>query len=258
VESPEDGGAIQGFALGVLMLDTRFPRFLGDVGNASSWPFPVRYRVVEGAVAERIVRSEPDPSLLPRFIDGARRLEVDGVAAITTSCGFLACFQRELAQAVGVPVVSSALLQVPLAARLIRADQRVAVLTVRPLLTDGHFAGAGWSSADIPVVVEALPDDALFPQLFTDRSLADADTEVLQREVIEAAVGLQRDHPDVGSIVLECTNFVPFSQGVRRATGLPVFDHYTLVMQAYLATTGVDFSADGDLRPRWTSRSRSV
>jgi hypothetical protein len=59
--------------------------------------------------------------------------------------------------------------------------------------------------------------------------------------VIDAAAGLQRDHPDVGAIVLECTNFVPFSQMVRRATGLPVFDHYTLVMQTYLVTIGTDF-----------------
>ena len=244
------GRTLNGYALGVLMLDTRFPRFRGDVGNAHTWPFPVRYRVVEGAVSGRIVRSEPDPSLLPLFIDGARELEADGVATITTSCGFLSVFQRELAAAVGVPVVSSALLQVPLAARLIRSDQLVGILTERPNLTDGHFAGAGWSSAEVPVVVKALPDDAVFPQLFVDQTLDDADTEVLRHELIDAAIGLQRDHPDVGAIVLECTNFVPFSQGVRRATGLPVFDHYTLVMQTYLATIGVDFLADEEVRPR--------
>jgi hypothetical protein len=237
-------GALRDFALGVLMLDTRFPRLLGDVGNARTWPFPVRYRVVEDAVAARIVRPEPDPSLLPRFLDGARDLEADGVTAITTSCGFLSAFQPQLAAAVGVPVVSSALLQVPLAARLIRPDQRVGILAVRPHLTDLHFAGAGWSPADVPVVVEALPDDAVFSRLFTDRTLDAADTEELSSEVIDAAAGLQRDHPDVGAVVLECTNFVPFSQMVRRATGLPVFDHYSLVMQTYLATIGTDFADD--------------
>jgi hypothetical protein len=239
-----EGGPLHDFVLGVLMLDTRFPRISGDVGNARTWPFPVRYRVVEGAGAARIVRSEPDPSLLPLFLEGARELEADGVTAITTSCGFLSVFQPQLAAAVGVPVVSSALLQVPLAARVIRPDQRVAILTVRPDLTNLHFAGAGWSPADVPVVIEALPDDAVFPRLFTDRTLDAADTEVLRREVVDAAAGLQRDHPDVGAVVLECTNFVPFSRDVRRATGLPVFDHYTLVMQVYLATIGPDFADD--------------
>lgn len=236
--------SLRDFVLGVLMLDTRFPRLRGDVGNPSTWPFPVRYRVVEGAVAARVVRPEPDPSLLPLFLDGARELEADGVTAITTSCGFLSVFQPQLAAAVSVPVVSSALLQVPLAARVIRPDQRVGILAVRPDLTELHFAGAGWSPADVPVVVEALPDDAVFPRVFTDRTLDAADTEVLSDEVIDAAAGLQRDHPEVGAVVLECTNFVPFSQMVRRATGLPVFDHHTLVMQIYLATSGTDFADD--------------
>lgn len=225
------------------MLESHFPRACGDVGNARTWPFPVRYKVVEGATTGRIVGPEPDPSLLQPFVDGARALVADGVTAITTSCGYLAAFQGELAAAVDVPVLASALLQVPLAARVIRPDQRVGVLTERPLLTDAHFDGAGWSPRDIPVVVEALPEDAAFPTVFIDDGL-EADTDVLRREMVEAAAQLVQDHPDVGAIVLECTNFVPFSQAIRRATGRPVFDHYTLVMHAYLATTGVDFPPD--------------
>lgn len=237
------GRTLYGHALGVLMLDTRFPRSCGDVGNARTWPFPVRYRVIDGAGSDRIMGSEPDQSLLQPFIDGARELVADGVAAITTSCGFLAVFQRELAAAVDVPVLSSALLQVPLAARLIRPDQRVGILTERPNLTDAHFAGAGWSPDDVPVVVMALPDDAVFPTVFIDQAL-EADTDMLRQEVVDAATRLVGDHPDVGAVVLECTNFVPFSQAMRRATGLPIFDLYTLVMQTYLATTGVDFPRD--------------
>ena len=237
------GRTVYGNALGILMLDSRFPRARGDVGNARTWPFPVRYKVVEGATSSRIVSPAPDPSVLQPFVDGARALAADGVAAITTSCGYLAAFQRELAAAVDVPMLTSALLQVPLAARLIRPDQRVGILTERPLLTDVHLTGGGWSPGDIAVVVEALPGDAVFPTVFVDDGL-EADTDVLRSEIVEAATGLVRNHPDVGAIVLECTNFVPFSQAVRRATGRPVFDHYTLVMQAYLATTGVDFPPD--------------
>lgn len=224
------------------MLDTRFPRIHGDVGNALTWRFPVLYKVVKGAVSSRIMGEMPDPSLIQPFIDGARELEADGVRAITTSCGFLAAFQKELSAAVSVPVLTSPLLQVPLVARLIRPDQSVGILTERANLTSRHFASVGWSERDIAVHVAALPANSIFPTVFIDGTTDAADIDVLEKEVVDAAVGLARAHPDVGAIVLECTNFVPFSQAMRRATGLPVFDLFTLVTQVYEATTGTDFT----------------
>lgn len=235
------GRTVYGQPLGILMLDTRFPRPPGDVGNATTWPFPTQYRIVRGADTSRIMGQEPDPTLLEPFAEAARDLEAHGVRAITTSCGFLAIFQRELAAAVSVPVLTSALLQVPLAARLLRPDQKVAVLTEQPHLTERHFQGVGWSALDVPVVLESLPPDAVFPTVFIGNSL-ECDTDLLEREMVELARRTVRDHPEVGALVLECTNFVPYSQAMRRATGLPVYDLYTLVMQTYLATVGTDFS----------------
>src|SRR4051794_18491291 len=135
------------------MLDTSFPRIPGDIGNATSFDFPVRYQVVKGASPDRLVL-ERDPSLLNPFIAGARDLERAGVRAITTSCGFLALFHRELADSVRVPVFSSALLQVPLVHAMLRRDQRVGILTAHSgALTEQHFVGVGWSSEKIPIKV---------------------------------------------------------------------------------------------------------
>src|SRR6266480_815142 len=92
-----------GFTVGILMLDTRFPRIPGDMGNAATFPFPVRYHRVAGAVPDLVVRRGAE-GLLPAFVDGARQLEREGVGAITTNCGFLIKFQRDLAAAVKVPV----------------------------------------------------------------------------------------------------------------------------------------------------------
>jgi hypothetical protein len=233
------GRTLYGLALGVLMLDTVFPRIPGDVGNALTWPFPVRYKVVQGAVGDRIMGRAPDPTLLDPFIASARELEADGVHVITTSCGFLAAFQRELAAAVGVPVIASSLLQVPLVSRLIRPDQRVGILTERPNLTPFHFAGVGWSPEEIPVHVAALPPDAICPTVFIDGGTK-LDTDVVERELVDAALAM-KERGDIGAIVLECTNFVPFSEAMRRATGLPIFDLYTLVTQTYEATVGRSF-----------------
>ena len=109
------GQNIYGFTVGVLMLDTRFPRIPGDMGNASTFPFPVRYHRVDGAAPDLVVRRGAE-GLLDAFVDAARYLEREGVGAITTNCGFLVKFQRQMAAAVRVPVFTSSLLLVPFVA----------------------------------------------------------------------------------------------------------------------------------------------
>ena len=67
--------------------------------------FPVRYRVVP-APRRGGSSSSGDVALLAPFIAAARALEGEGVAAIATSCGFLALFQGELQAALAVPIWS--------------------------------------------------------------------------------------------------------------------------------------------------------
>jgi hypothetical protein len=130
-----------GFTVGILMLDTRFPRIAGDMGNASTFPFPVRYHRVTGANPDLVVRRGAE-GLLPNFIEGARALEREGVGAITTNCGFLIKYQRELAASVAVPVFTSSLLLVPLVHRMLGPGRRVGVMTVSgATLQPEHLAG---------------------------------------------------------------------------------------------------------------------
>ncbi|MEC4688215.1 MAG: aspartate/glutamate racemase family protein, partial [Nitrospirota bacterium] len=97
------------------MLNTRFPRPPGDIGNPETWPFPVRYEVVEPATVGRVVTADPPVDLLlAPFVAAGERLVAAGARAITTSCGFLALFQAELTQALPVPVMTSSLIQVPM------------------------------------------------------------------------------------------------------------------------------------------------
>src|SRR5207245_1640318 len=70
--------------------------------------------------------------------------EGEGVGAITTSCGFLAKYQQELAAAVRVPVFTSSLLMVPLVHRLLPAGRRVGIMTVNAgELGPEHLRGDG-------------------------------------------------------------------------------------------------------------------
>ena len=104
-KSEATGGAV----IGVPMLETRIPRLPGDIGNPASFDFPVLYGTVAGADPETAVRGDAR-SLLPDFIAAGRELVAQGAAGLTTSCGFLAPFQKDLADGCGVPVAASSLL----------------------------------------------------------------------------------------------------------------------------------------------------
>ena len=219
------GKPVQGAPLGIIMLETRFPRIPGDIGNGQTWPFPVLYRVVAGATPERVVL-QGARGLLPDFIAAAQELVTLGAEAITTSCGFLCIFQKEIAAAVGVPVATSSLLQVPWVEALLPAGQRVGVITVSPAsLTPAHYAAAGMA-ADTPVMgIEGGRE--LFRVLVRQDKL-DLDPVAAEQDIIDAGRALVAKHPEVGAIVLECTNMPPYAAALQAALGLPVHDVVSL------------------------------
>jgi Asp/Glu/hydantoin racemase len=227
----QGGTNLYGFTVGVLMLDTRFPRIPGDMGNATTFDFPVRYHRVTGASPDRVVR-QGQRELLPAFIEGARFLEREGVRAITTNCGFLAKFQAELAASVGVPVFTSSLMLVPLVQRMLPPGRAVGVLTVNAAsLHREHMAGAG-VAADAPVVVAGLETEKEFTRVLLDDQLV-LDVEAARQEHLTVAGRLVTEHPEIGAIVLECTNMPPYRADIQAATGLPVFDITTLVRMVH-------------------------
>ena len=123
------GKNVYGATVGILMLESQFPRIHGDVGNAATWPFPVLYKVVADANPDRVVRQNAE-GLLEPFLDAARDLVKIGVDGITTNCGFLTLFQAELSAAAGIPVASSSLMQVPWTQAILPPDKRVGIVTI--------------------------------------------------------------------------------------------------------------------------------
>jgi Asp/Glu/hydantoin racemase len=221
----QGGKAIYGAAVGILMLEARFPRIPGDMGNALTWPFPVHYKVVRGASPDRVVR-QGARGLLETFIEAARELAADGVDGITTNCGFLALFQRELAAAVPVPVATSSLMQVAMVNRLLGPGRRAGILTVSAsALTAGHLDQAGVPQGTPVGTTEGGRE---FTRAILGNEM-ELDVEAARRDNVEAAVALKECHPELGAMVLECTNMVPYAGDIRAATGLPVFSIETFV-----------------------------
>lgn len=220
------GKAIYGAPLGILMLEARFPRILGDMGNGATWPFPVLYRVVGGASPDKVVLKGA-AGLLPDFIAAAQDLVRLGAEAITTNCGFLSLFQRELAAAVGVPVATSSLMQVPWVQATLPPGKRVGLVTVSAgSLSPAHLAGAG-VPLDTPVA--GTENGKEFFRVLIKAEKDDMDIDLAERDVVNAALDLVARHPEVGAIVLECTNMPPYAAAVQAATGLPVHDIYSMI-----------------------------
>ncbi|WP_426957449.1 aspartate/glutamate racemase family protein [Muricoccus radiodurans] len=220
------GKAIYGAPLGILMLEARFPRIPGDMGNAGTWPFPVLYRVVRGASPERVVL-QGARGLLPDFIAAAQDMIALGAEAITTNCGFLSLFQAELAEALGVPVATSSLMQVPWVQATLPPGKRVGCVTVsRSTLTPAHLRGAGVPE-DLPV--EGTESGREFFRVLIKAEKDDMDVALAEADILEAGRRLVERHPEVGAIVLECTNMPPYAAALREALGLPVYDVYSMV-----------------------------
>lgn len=219
------GKTVYGASLGILMLETRFPRIPGDVGNATTWPFPVQYRVVRSATPDLIVRDDPR-LLIDKFIDAARDLVASGCDGITTNCGFLSIVQDQLAEAVAVPVATSSLMQVQMVQAMLPAGKRAGILTIsKETLTEAHLTAAN-VPLDTPVVGTENG------RVFTRDILGDApeiDFEACRQDMCDAARQLVTEHADLGAIVLECTNMTPYAAEIRRLTGLPVFSIYSFI-----------------------------
>ena len=220
------GKAIYGAPLGILMLEARFPRIPGDMGNAATWPFPVLYRVVRGASPEKVVLHGAR-GLLPDFIDAAKDLVDLGAEAITTNCGFLSLFQQEIAAAVRVPVATSSMMQVSWVQATLPPGKRVGIVTVcGETLTPAHLQAVG-VPVNTPYV--GTENGREFFSVLIKAEKTDMDVSVARQDIVEAGRTLVARHHDVGAIVLECTNMPPYAAALREAVGLPVYDIYSMI-----------------------------
>ena len=214
-----------GADVGVLVLDARMPRIVGDIGNASTFAFPVLYEVVHGARPVHVVEREAS-GLLPAFIEAGQRLVDTGVSGIVTSCGFLVLYQAELTAALPVPVLTSSLLQISYVLLGLAADRKLGVVTANgSTLTNRHFAAAGVAEPDQRrVVIVGLEDTvAFYPTIVLGTSAVLAADE-LEREVVERCASALEVDDSIAGWVFECTNLLPYADAVRTATELPVWD----------------------------------
>lgn len=212
-------------AIGILMLNTAFPRLLGDIGHPDTFSYPVARMVVKRAHSGNVVLSD-DSSLAEDFALSAQELEEAGAKAIVTSCGFLARYQKIISESVSIPVATSSLLLLPLIKRIIGPKKSIGVLTANAAtLSAPNFQECG--ASDIPVSVLGM-EGSEFYRVYVGNA-TNPDIEKIKAELKEKVVLMKRSTPNVGAILLECTNMPPFRDEIQKAAGLPVFDVRSLV-----------------------------
>ncbi|MEL4377806.1 aspartate/glutamate racemase family protein [Brucella cytisi] len=224
-------------SLGVIMLDTGFPRPSGDVGNPASWEMPVRFKKVSGASPDKIIR-QGGAGLIEDFLIAGEALIAEGCGALVTSCGFMARHQSVLSTKLSVPIATSSLLQLPMVSTLIGQERKVGVITYDDAgLDDAIFAACG---ADVSTPRIGMPDGGAFRELIEGSGTYDR--VALEAEIIHAAQELKSREHDLGAVVLECTNMPPFAQAVAKACGLPVFDVLSLGHWLFSSTSSRAFA----------------
>ena len=244
------GKSLYGAKVGILMLETRFPRIPGDMGHAETWPFPVLYKVVPGASPRRVV-CDGARGLLDKFLDAADELVRLGADGITTTCGFLSLYQREIAAHVGVPVATSSLMQIPFIEGVLPAGKRVGVLTVSAAnLTEEHLRAAG-ADPETPVVGTDDGDEFTRVMINDEERL---DIAAAERDILAAGDALVSRHPDVGAALLECTNMVPYARALSERLRLPVFSIYTFVTWFHAGLAPREFDYPSSAADEWRER----
>lgn len=224
-----------GTTIGILLLNTHFPMIPGDVGNASTYAFPVLFRVIPEMPTDFWAQADPFANA-PAVIKEARWLADQGVAAITSDCGYMALYQQEVAKAVGVPVFLSSLLQVPFEYRTLPPGKKIGIIVADSRrMTPRILANAGVDDS-VPYVVAGMEEQPAFWSAIIDET-GSLDSEAIQKEAVSVATALVKSHPDVGIIHLECSNLPPYAAAIQEAVRLPVYDFNTMLQLVYSSFT---------------------
>jgi aspartate/glutamate racemase len=244
------GKTIYGARIGILMLDMEIPRIPGDMGNAGTWPFPVLFKTVRGA-NRNWIHEAPREDVFRAFRDDALDLVAQGADGLAVCCGMMSLYQEELADSCQVPVVTSSLIQVPFVERLLSPGKRVGILTISTnLLKPKHLEAAG-VAPDTPII--GFEDSDEFVAM-RQRENPIMDVAKVEREALAIAKKLVSDHPDLGALVMECTNLPPFSRAISEATGLPVYDIYNFLCWFHAGLAPRDFGHPGSAPRNWRER----
>ena len=233
------GQVSSGEAIGILLLDTAVPFIPGDVANATTYDFPVRFKKVEGFSVARAIGK--DPGVYDALEAAAEDLVGQGVRAVTGDCGFMALHQDRLAGDLDVPVFLSSLLQIPFILSILGARSKVGILTADSRSLDADLLAAVGVGSTERLVIEGLQEREHF-YAFAIEETGSLDAQAVEAEVVDAGRRLMERDRTVGAFLLECSLLPPYAAALQEAVQVPVFDYITMINHVFSAVVQRTYS----------------
>jgi len=219
-----------GAPIGILVAEAAYTMLPGNVANAGTYPFPVVYETLEGVPFERVLSG--DPEVADAVIQSGQKLVNSGVRAVVGACGSFANYQTAAAACLDVPVFLSSMLQVPWILASLKDEQKLLVLSaVASALTEKVF-----DQCDIRKTERLQIEQAIDVPEFTEMlSPGGFNPAVLETGLAVQVRKLVLKSPEIGAILLQCSDLPPYAWAIQRASGLPVFDMNTLITWVHAA-----------------------
>jgi len=225
------GRYVYGPTVGILQLPANIPMLPGDMGNPTTFDFPVLYELIEEIDPFWVLADKPHPVVMEKVIAACKRLTMQGVSTIIGNCGFFANYQPEVAESldVGVQYFNGSLMQLPMLLTSVGANKKVGVLTAskKLLMPSPALKYSGVSEADMKRLVVYGNEDGEQMKLVTGET-GRFNPKKLEQELVDLAVKMVKENPDVGAIVLECTEFPPYAHAIQDAVRLSIWDFVTM------------------------------
>jgi hypothetical protein len=225
------GRYIYGATVGILQLPANIPMLPGDLGNPTTFDFPVLYELIEEIDPFWVLAEEPHPVVMEKVIAACKRLTMQGVTTIIGNCGFFANYQPEVAESLdpGVQFFPSSLNQVPMLLISIGSNKKVGILTAskKLLMPSPALKNVGVTDEDMKRIVVYGNEDGEQMKLVTGET-GRFNPKALEKELVDLATKMIKEHPDVGAVVLECTEFPPYAHAIQNAIRRNVWDAVTM------------------------------
>jgi len=230
------GGLAKAACLGVIRLDYDYPPAPGDIDHPGSFAYDVFYRVVPGLTFGICQSGKLTPAVEKEFVEAVAWLVGKGVSGITGDCGFMMYFQQLARRNTTIPVFMSSLAQLPAVVCGFSKYELIGVMTangetLRPMrnLIKDECGVDPEERRFIMIGCENVPG---FEAVAEGGKV---NVEYCTPGIVQLALQTIQVNPKIRCFLLECTELPPYSDAIRAATGLPVYD----------AITGCDFFIAG-------------